>query len=185
MSSLFTDDVLDLAKEVVIADEIENTEIADTIDQMDDKNIAVARIPITSAKSATTKIQSYADRELSYKIRENGTFKINGSVFHVTNQYKYRTQDLVQFINWLIGGNGDQNKIADVAAVLGGSFVPKLRGLDAVAQRRGMKPEVARDTFLEKVYDEQPKLVVINTDSANAPKWAENMKDGERLDPAK
>ncbi|MAV33797.1 MAG: hypothetical protein CMQ02_10255 [Gammaproteobacteria bacterium] len=181
MNGLYTDDVLDLAKEVVTAEEIKDTEIAETVDGMSDEGLAVARVPITSAKGATHKIQTYADRALASKVKDNGTFKMNGSVFHVTNAYKYKTQDLHTFVKWLT--RGDEEQIADILAILGGSFVPKLRGLDAVAAKRGMRPAAARDTFLEKVYDEKPKLIVINTDSASAPKWAEQMEDGDRLDP--
>lgn len=184
-NNIYTDDVLDMAKEVVTAEDIVNTEVAERLDSMSDTNMAIARIPISSAKAATTKINSYADKQLANKIMNNGTFKLNGTVFHVAPGYKYKTQDVISFVNWLLDGVGNANLVSDLLAVLGGSFVPKLRGLDAVAQRRGMNPQTARDTFLEKVFDENPKLVVINTDSASAPKWAENMKEGERLDTTK
>ncbi len=90
MNNLYTDDVLDLAKEVVKSETIENTEIAFEIDAMKDEDIAIARIPISAAKTATTKINNYADVQLAKKIEESGTFKLNGTVFHVNKGYKYR-----------------------------------------------------------------------------------------------
>ena len=41
---MFTDDILEAAKEVSKSDEIENTEIAFDIDEMKDVDLAVARI---------------------------------------------------------------------------------------------------------------------------------------------
>jgi len=182
MNNLYTDDVLDLAKEVVKSETIENTEIAFEIDAMKDEDIAIARIPISAAKTATTKINNYADVQLARKIEESGTFKLNGTVFHVNKGYKYKTIDLYGFINWLLDGAGSVSLTSDLAAILGNTFVPKLRGLDAVAEKRGMSANVARDTFLEKVIDDESKLAVINCDTASAPKWAVNMKDGDRIE---
>jgi hypothetical protein len=179
---IYTEDVLDAAKEVSKSDEIENTEIAFDIDGMKDVDLAVARIPITSAKAATTRINSYADDKLASKIEETGTFKLNNTVFHVNKGYKYKTIDLPGFLNWLLEGNASASAMGDLSAVLGYTFVPKLRGLDAVAEKRGMKAQVARDTFLERVIDDKSKLAVINCDTASAPKWAVGMKDGDRLE---
>ena len=179
---MFTEDVLEAAKEVSKAEDIENTEIAFDIDDMKDVDLAVARIPITSAKEATSKINSYADQKLAAKIEETGTFKLNNSVFHVLKGYKYKTQDLPGFLNWLTEGSASSNLISDMCAILGHNFVPKLRGLDAVAQKRGMRPQVARDTFLLRVMEDKNKLAVINCDTASAPKWAVGMKDGDRIE---
>ena len=179
---IYTDDILDAAKEVSKSDEIENTEIAFDIDEMKDVDLAVARIPITNAKQATTRINSYADSKLASRIEETGTFKLNNTVFHVNKGYKYKTIDLPGFLNWLLEGNASSSVMGDLSAILGHTFVPKLRGLDAVAEKRGMKSQVARDTFLERVVDEKSKLAVINCDTAAAPKWAVGMEDGDRLE---
>lgn len=182
IDKLYTDDVLDKAKEVVNAENIENTEIAFDIDKMKDEDLAIARIPITSAKAATTQINSYADKQLARKIENSGTFKLNNTVFHVSKGYKYKTVDLLGFLNWLLDGAGSSSLVSDIAAVIGPTFVPKLRGLDAVAEKRGMSARVARDTFLMRVIDDESKLAVINCDTASAPKWAQNMEDGERIE---
>jgi hypothetical protein len=58
--------------------------------------------------------------------------------------------------------------------------VPKLRGLDAVAEKKGMDKQLARDTFIEKIWDEEPKLQVIKTSNDTAPVWAKDLKEMER-----
>ena len=179
---MYTDDILEAAKEVSKSEEIENTEIAFDIDEMKDVDLAVARIPITNAKQATTRINSYADNKLAAKIEETGTFKLNNTVFHVNKGYKYKLQDMPGFLNWLLEGSATASLMGDLSAVLGYTFVPKLRGLDAVAEKRGMSARTARDTFLERVIDEKSKLAVINCDTASAPKWAVNMEDGDRIE---
>ena len=91
--------------------------------------------------------------------------------------------ELPNFVRWLVGDIGD-DKIADLCAVLGASFVPKLRGLDAIAERRGSTPQAIRDTFLHREIEDKKKLLIINCSSASAPKSAQNMEDGERYEPA-
>mgnify|MGYP005750223145 FL=1 len=67
-----------------------------------------------------------------------------------------------------------------MVALCGSTFVPKLRGLDAVAEKKGMDKQLARDTFIEKVWDEEPKLQVIKTTNDTAPVWAKGLKEMER-----
>ena len=67
-----------------------------------------------------------------------------------------------------------------MVALCGSTFVPKLRGLDAVAEKKGMDKQLARDTFIEKVWDEEPKLQVIKTSNDTAPVWAKDLKEMER-----
>jgi len=56
----------------------------------------------------------------------------------------------------------------------------KLRGLDAVAGKKGMDKQLARDTFTYKEWDEAPKLQVIDAGLTNAPVWAKKLSEGER-----
>ena len=64
--------------------------------------------------------------------------------------------------------------------MVGQNFVPKLRGLDAVAARKGMDKQLARDTFTYKEWDTDPKLQVIDTGLGNAPVWAKKLEEGDR-----
>ena len=73
-----------------------------------------------------------------------------------------------------------EDDIENLVALCGGNFVPKLRGLDAVAEKKGMDKQLARDTFIEKVWDEEPRLQVIQTSNDAAPLWAKNLKEMER-----
>ena len=72
------------------------------------------------------------------------------------------------------------NVIKDIKAIIGETFTPKLRGLDAVATRRGMNPTTIRDTFLVKEWDDKPKLQVIDPEGNYAPVWAKKLDDGQR-----
>ena len=65
-------------------------------------------------------------------------------------------------------------------ALVGQNFVPKLRGLDAVADKKGMDKQLARDTFTHKEWDTDPKLSVIDVNNSTAPKWAVNLAEGDR-----
>ena len=85
------------------------------------------------------------------------------------------------FFKWLVGDIGD-DKIELICAVVGGTFVPKLRALDAITELRGGNPQTIRDTFIGKIEDENKRLLIINCNSATAPKWAQEMKEGERFE---
>ena len=43
-----------------------------------------------------------------------------------------------------------------------------------------MDQQLARDTFIEKVWDEKPKLQVIDTNNSTAPRWAIELGEMER-----
>ena len=43
-----------------------------------------------------------------------------------------------------------------------------------------MDRQLARDTFIEKEWDKEPKLQVINTNNESAPVWAKNLNENER-----
>jgi hypothetical protein len=47
-------------------------------------------------------------------------------------------------------------------------------------KKKGMDKQLARDTFIEKIWDEEPKLQVIKTSNDTAPVWAKDLKEMER-----
>ena len=47
-------------------------------------------------------------------------------------------------------------------------------------KKKGMEKQLARDTFIEKKWDEEPKLQVINTSNEAAPIWAKDLNEMER-----
>ena len=128
----------------------------------------------------TRSIRDFADNKIALDVEEKGAVKMNGRVYNFSKGYKTKVQNLEQLIQWMTERNLTEDVIADIKAILGETFVPKLRGLDAVAKRRGMNPETARDTFLSKEWDEAPKLQVIDPEGKYAPKWAQQLDDGQR-----
>ena len=83
-------------------------------------------------------------------------------------------------LDWATSKKLSDDDIENLVALCGNSFVPKLRGLDAVAEKKGMDKQLARDTFIEKVWDEEPKLQVIKASNDTAPVWAKDLKEMER-----
>jgi hypothetical protein len=128
----------------------------------------------------TRSIRDFADNKIALDVEEKGAVKMNGRVYNFSKGYKTKVQNLEQLIQWMTERNLTEDVISDIKAILGETFIPKLRGLDAVAKRRGMNPETARDTFLVKEWDEAPKLSVIDPDGKYAPKWAQQLDDGQR-----
>ena len=85
-----------------------------------------------------------------------------------------------RLLDWTTNKKLNDDEIENLIAICGNNFVPKLRGLDAVAEKKGMEKQLARDTFIEKKWDEEPKLQVINTSNETAPIWAKNLNEMER-----
>tara|TARA_Y100000004_G_scaffold183749_1_gene231930 strand:- start:494 stop:1018 length:525 start_codon:yes stop_codon:yes gene_type:complete len=128
----------------------------------------------------TRTIREFADHKIALDVEDKGAIKMQGKVFNFSKGYKTKVQNLDNLIQWMTERNLPQEVVTDIKAIIGENFVPKLRGLDAVATRRGMNPETARDTFLVKEWDEAPKLSVIDPDGKYAPKWAKELDDGQR-----
>jgi hypothetical protein len=63
---------------------------------------------------------------------------------------------------------------------MGQNFVPKLKGLDAVASNKEQNTEMIRDTFLYKEWKDTPELKTINVNNNSAPMWAKELKHKER-----
>ena len=172
-------DALDLSKEVYSADEMENTEVGEFISSAPLEDLVVARLPISSAQDATKKVKSYADVFISKDVSEKGSYKLGDTVFHTSKSYKYKVPELPNIFRWLLEDITDE-QVQTLCAIVGPTFVPKLRALDAIAAKRGRRTEVIRDTFLERNFAENASLQIINCNTASAPKWATSMEEGDR-----
>lgn len=128
----------------------------------------------------TRQVREFADHKIALDVEDKGAVKMNGKVFNYSKGYKNKVQNLDNLIQWMTERNLPQDVVSDIKAILGETFLPKLRGLDAVATRRGLNPQTIRDTFLDKEWDEAPKLQVIDPDGKYAPKWAQELGDGQR-----
>ena len=113
-------------------------------------------------------------------VEEKGALKIGGKVFNFSKGYKTTTQDIKKLLQWATNKELSDESLNNLIAIIGNNFVPKLRGLDAVANKKGMDKQLARDTFTHKEWDTDPKLQVIDTGLSNAPKWAVNLEEGQR-----
>jgi hypothetical protein len=113
-------------------------------------------------------------------VEEKGAIKISGKVFNFSKGYKTTTHDVRKLLLWATNKELSDESLENLLAIVGTSFVPKLRGLDAVASKRGMDKQLARDTFTHKEWDTDPKLQVIDANNSTAPKWAVNLEEGSR-----
>lgn len=156
---------------------LENTELSNLIEP---NELFVARGVSINAKDSTTRINKFVDNKFANDVEENGSIKISNSVFTYSKGYKSKTLDIKKLIDWATNKKLSDDEIENLIAICGETFVPKLRGLDAVAKKKGMDQQLARDTFIEKVWDEKPKLQVIDTNNSTAPRWAIELGEMER-----
>ena len=172
-------EALDLSKEVSSADEVENTEVGFFLSEAPVEKLVIARIPISHAQDATKRVKTFTDQYISQDVEEKGSYKVGDMVFHSSKPYKYKVMYLPQFFRWLLG-DITEDQITALCAVVGPTFVPKLRALDAISSMREKNPQTIRDTFIDRTWADKPTLQVINCDSASAPKWAISMEEGTR-----
>ena len=156
---------------------LENTELSNLIEP---NELFVARGVSINAKDSTIRINKFVDNKFANDVEENGSIKISNSVFTYSKGYKSKTLDIKKLIDWATNKKLSDDEIENLIAICGETFVPKLRGLDAVAKKKGMDQQLARDTFIEKVWDEKPKLQVIDTNNSTAPRWAIELGEMER-----
>ena len=156
---------------------LENTELSNLIEP---NELFVARGVSINAKDSTTRINKFVDNKFANDVEENGSIKISNSVFTYSKGYKSKTLDIKKLMDWATNKKLSDDEIENLIAICGETFVPKLRGLDAVAKKKGMDQQLARDTFIEKVWDEKPKLQVIDTNNSTAPRWAIELGEMER-----
>jgi hypothetical protein len=142
--------------------------------------LIVARGVSLEAKDSTTKINKFVEVKIANDVEEKGALKLGGRVYNFSKGYKTVSQDVRKLLDWATGKELSEDALNNLIAIVGNNFVPKLRGLDAVASKKGMDKQLARDTFTHKEWDTDPKLQVIDTGLSNAPKWAINLDEGSR-----
>jgi hypothetical protein len=107
--------------------------------------------------------------------------RLGDEVFVFNKSYSWKVHDLKKFIEWVIEKSKDNEDLVDsLLAIMGQTFVPKLKGLDAFSNSRDINPEMIRDTFLYKEWKEKSELKAINTNNTSAPKWAKELGHKER-----
>jgi len=158
-------------------DQLENTDLQ-TIEEP--KELFVARGVSLEAKDSTYKINKFVDNKIALDVQDKGAIKISDTVFSYSKSYKSKTIDLKRLLDWTTNKKLTDDEIENLIAICGNNFVPKWRGLGAGAEKKGMEKQLARDTFIEKKWDEEPKLQVINTSNETAPIWAKDLNEMER-----
>lgn len=144
------------------------------------EELVVARGVSLEAKDSTTRIGKFVDVKIANDVEEKGALKLGGRVYNFSKGYKTITQDVRKLLEWATNSELSDDALDNLIAICGSNFVPKLRGLDAIAGKKGMDKQMARDTFTHKEWDEAPKLQVIDTGLNNAPVWAKNLEEGKR-----
>ena len=158
-------------------EDLENTELQSI---QEPTELIVARGISLEAKDSTTKINKFVDLKIANDVEEKGALKLGGRVYNFSKGYKTTSQDVRKLFQWATNKELSDDALDNIIALVGNNFVPKLRGLDAIANKKGMDKQLARDTFTDKEWDKDPKLQVIDTGLSNAPKWAVNLEEGSR-----
>ena len=158
-------------------EDFSNTELQ-SIDEPTE--LVVARGVSLEAKDSTTRINKFVDVKIANDVEEKGALKLGGKVYNFSKGYKTLSHDVRNILDWATDKQLDSDTLDNLVALVGHNFVPKLRGLDAVAGKKGMDKQLARDTFTYKEWDTDPKLQVIDTGLSNAPKWATDLNEGDR-----
>jgi|TARA_B100001094_G_scaffold30746_1_gene25564 hypothetical protein len=158
-------------------EDLSNTELQ-SVDQP--QELIIARGVSLEAKDSTSRINKFVDVKIANDVEEKGALKLGGKVYNFSKSYKTLSVDVRRLIEWATDKQLDDEVVDNLIALVGQNFVPKLRGLDAVAARKGMDKQLARDTFTYKEWDTDPKLQVIDTGLGNAPVWAKKLEEGDR-----
>tara|TARA_A100001201_G_scaffold93700_1_gene81449 strand:- start:323 stop:847 length:525 start_codon:yes stop_codon:yes gene_type:complete len=146
----------------------------------DPKELHVAWGLSGEAKINTTNVDRFVNKKIASDVEEKGAIRLGEVVFNYSKGYKTTTQDLRKLLTWATNKELSEESLDNLVALIGNNFVPKLRGLDAIANKKGMDKQLARDTFTHKEWDTDPKLSVINIRQQIAPKWAKELKHGQR-----
>ena len=158
-------------------EDLSNTELQ-AVDQPEE--LIVARGISLEAKDSTININKFVDLKIANDVEEKGALKLGGRVYNFSKGYKTTSQDVRKLFQWATNKELSDDALDNIIALVGNNFVPKLRGLDAIANKKGMDKQLARDTFTDKEWDKDPKLQVIDTGLSNAPKWAVKLEEGSR-----
>ena len=180
------DEILSLTKEITYQDgddfDITVTEYGEELSKTKDiEFLWIARNTSSTVKKASTNIKSFNDQNIAKNVEENGPVRLGDEVFVFNKSYSWKVQDLRKFIEWIIEKSDNNEELVEsLLAILGQTFVPKLKGLDAFSNSKNINPEMIRDTFLYKEWKEKAELKSINTNSLSAPKWAKELNHKER-----
>ena len=180
------DEILSLTKEISFQDsediDITVTEYGEKLSETEDiEFLWVARNTSTTVKNASSNIKNFNDQNMANNINQNGPVRLGDEVFVFNKSYSWKVHDLKKFIEWVIEKSKDNEDLVDsLLAIMGQTFVPKLKGLDAFSNSRDINPEMIRDTFLYKEWKEKSELKAINTNNTSAPKWAKELGHKER-----
>ena len=180
-------DVLDLTREISQQDNEEEIDFSITdfgeelLSTQDIEFLWTARNASTTVKTASTNIKSFNDEKIANNVNENGSVRLGDEVFVYSKSYNWKVHELRNFIKWLIEKSSNNEELLDsLLAILGPTFVPKLKGLDSVSTSRNLNPEMIRDTFLYKEWKEKADLKTININNKTAPNWAKDLNHNER-----
>ena len=180
------DEILSLTKEITYQDgddfDITVTEYGEELSKTKDiEFLWIARNTTSTVKKASTNIKSFNDQNIAKNVEENGPVRLGDEVFVFNKSYSWKVQDLRKFIEWVIEKSDNNEELVEsLLAILGQTFVPKLKGLDAFSNSKNINPEMIRDTFLYKEWKEEADLKSINTNNSTAPKWAKELGHKER-----
>lgn len=180
------DEILELTKEISVQDneelDLTVTKYGEELTNTEDLEFLwVARSTTNIVKNTSRDIKSFSDKKMAKNIEGNGAVRLGDEVFVFNKSYTWKVQDLRNLINWIIEKSSDEDELKDsLIAIMGQNFIPKLKGLDAVASGRNQNTEMIRDTFLYKEWKEAPDLKTININNTSAPMWAKDLKHKER-----
>ena len=180
------DEILSLTKEIAYQDgddfDITVTEYGEELSKTNDiEFLWIARNTSSTVKKASTSIKSFNDQNIAKNVEENGPVRLGDEVFVFNKSYSWKVQDLRKFIEWIIEKSDNNEELVEsLLAILGQTFVPKLKGLDAFSNSKNINPDMIRDTFLYKEWKEKADLKSINTNNSTAPKWAKELGHKER-----
>ena len=143
------DEVLDLTREISQQDNEEEIDFSITefgeqlLSTEDIEFLWTARSASTSVKAASTNIKSFNDQKIASNVNENGSIRLGDEVFVYSKSYNWKVHELRNFIKWVIEKSSNNDELIDsLLAILGPTFVPKLKGLDAVSTTRNLNPEM-------------------------------------------
>jgi len=180
------DEILSLTKEITYQDgddfDITVTEYGEELSKTKDiEFLWIARNTSSTVKKASTNIKSFNDQNIAKNVEENGPVRLGDEVFVFNKSYSWKVQDLRKFIEWIIEKSDNNEELVEsLLAILGQTFVPKLKGLDAFSNSKNINPDMIRDTFLYKEWKEKADLKTININNKSAPNWTKDLKHSER-----
>ena len=93
-------------------------------------------------------IKTFNDQNIARNIDKNGPIRLGDEVFVFNKSYSWKVHNLRKLLEWLIAKSDDNDQLIDsLLSILGTTFVPKLKGLDAFSKFKNINPEMIRDTF--------------------------------------